>query len=143
MNNEDAKSIILSGTLPPERNSSGGSIVYFIEDTQLVDAEIVYYTSAISALELSPNLQVVELPENLAVKAEYGLTIIKNANPDTAKLVDYILSPSGQKILAKYGFTSPSGTASASIPESQDIYGILLAVGIVVVLRKNILNLES
>lgn len=112
----NAKSILLSGTLPPERNSSGGSIVYYIEDTQQIDVEIVYYTSALLAQQIAPDLQLVELPDNLAVTGDYGLTILNGANDETSKLVRYILSPSGQKILAKYGFGKPS-TGSVTSPQ--------------------------
>jgi ABC-type thiamine transport system substrate-binding protein len=118
-------------TNPPERNSSGGSIVYYIEDTGQIDVEIAYYTSALLAQQLSPDLQIVELPNNLAVKADDGLTILKDADPNTAKLVEYILSPTGQTVLAKYGFGAPS----TSVSEPQCIYGIVL-VGLIVLLVK-------
>lgn len=44
-------------------------------------------------------------------------------------------SPAGQKILAKYGFSAPSAR-STSVPESQNLGGILLAVGIGLALKK-------
>ncbi len=132
----DAKAVRLTGPLPAERNSPGGSIVYYLEESQQADIYPVYYTSALAALELSPNLQVVELPNNLAVKADYGLTVLKDANPNGTKLAEYILSPAGQQILAKYGFSSPSSTRSASVGESHNLGGIILAVGIALILKK-------
>lgn len=132
----DAKAVRFTGSLPPERNSPGGSIVYYLEEAQQADIYPVYYTSALSALELSPNLQVVELPDNLAVKADYGLTVLKNASPNGTKLAEYILSPAGQRILAKYGFSSPSSTRSTSVGESHNLGGIILAVGIALILKK-------
>ncbi|MBP5977094.1 substrate-binding domain-containing protein [Brasilonema sp. CT11] len=132
----NAKAIRFTGSLPPERNSPGGSIVYYLEEAQQADIYPVYYTSALAALELSPNLQVVKLPDNLAVKGDYGLTVLKDASPNGAKLAEYILSPAGQQILAKYGFSSPSSTRSTSVPESHNLGGIILAVGIALVLKK-------
>ncbi|MBW4596687.1 MAG: substrate-binding domain-containing protein [Brasilonema angustatum HA4187-MV1] len=132
----NAKAIRFTGSLPPERNSPGGSIVYYLEEAQQADIYPVYYTSALAALELSPNLQLVKLPDNLAVKGDYGLTVLKNASPNGAKLAEYILLPAGQQILAKYGFSSPSSTHSTSVPESHNLGGIILAVGIGLVLKK-------
>lgn len=53
-------------------------------------------------------------------------------DPDGEKLAKYILSPKGQEILAKYGFSEPS----TSVPEHQAAGGILLAVGVVFILNK-------
>ena len=53
-----------------------------------------------------PELQIVSLPEELAVGADYGLIVRKDA-PDAAwRLALFILAPEGQSILADYGFTS-------------------------------------
>ncbi len=128
----DTRAVRLTGTLPPERNSPGGSIVYYLEDTNQADIYPVYYTSALSAVEISPNLQIVPLPDNLAVKANYGLTVLKDANPYGEKLTQYILSPTGQQILAKYGFSKPS----TPIPEPSSISGIFLAAAIGIFLKK-------
>jgi molybdate transport system substrate-binding protein len=52
--------------------------------------------------------QIVALPEELAVGADYGLTVIANAPPDAYRFAMLILSAHGQRILAKYGFTAPA-----------------------------------
>ncbi|MBH8576586.1 substrate-binding domain-containing protein [Nostocaceae cyanobacterium CENA369] len=127
----NAKAVILSGTLPPDRNSPGGSIVYYLQDINKADIYLVYYTSALSAQQISPSLEIVELPDSLKVKADYGLTVLKDASPEGSKLANYILSQTGQKILAKYGFSSPR-----SVPEPQGVGGILLAFCIACVLQR-------
>ncbi|MDF5740342.1 MULTISPECIES: substrate-binding domain-containing protein [unclassified Nostoc] len=119
--------------MPPERNSPGGSIVYYLQDINKVDIYLVYYTSALSAQQISPSLQVVELPDSLKVQADYGLTVLKDANPGGSQLANYILSPTGQKILAKYGFNSPK-----SVPEPQGVGGILLAMSVAFALQKKL-----
>ncbi|MFH7029865.1 MAG: substrate-binding domain-containing protein [Heteroscytonema crispum UTEX LB 1556] len=85
-------------------------------------------------LEAGKDLQIVELPNYLATKADYGLTVIKNADPDGEKLAAYILSPKGQAILAKYGFSSPS----TSIPEHQGAYGTVLALSVAFAMHKKL-----
>ncbi|RCJ41058.1 hypothetical protein A6770_36380 [Nostoc minutum NIES-26] len=129
----NAKAVILSGTLPPNRNSPGGSIVYYLQDINKADIYLVYYTSALSAQQISPSLEIVELPDSLKVQADYGLTVLKGASPEGSQLANYILSPTGQQILAKYGFGSPR-----SIPESQGVGGILLAFCVAFALQRKL-----
>ncbi|MBD0264981.1 MAG: substrate-binding domain-containing protein [Tolypothrix sp. T3-bin4] len=94
---------------------------YFITETQQVDVFLSYYTGAKLAVKTSPSLQIVELPENLTVKANYGMTLMNNASSYGVMLAMYILSPVGQDILAKYGFYSPlllENYLSSSLEES-------------------------
>ncbi|NMF63744.1 molybdate ABC transporter substrate-binding protein [Brasilonema octagenarum] len=130
----DAKALrLVGGPSSPPVPDGKNNLVYFLEETKQADVFLAYYTSALSALKISPDLQVVELPDNLAVKADYGLTVLKDASPDGKKLAEYILSPFGQKILTKYGFSSES---LVSVPESQNWGGMVLGVGIALVLKK-------
>ncbi|RCJ40117.1 molybdenum ABC transporter substrate-binding protein [Nostoc minutum NIES-26] len=116
------------------------NLVYFLEDTQQVDIYLSYYTIALSALKQSSNLQVVELSENLAVKADYGLTALKDSSLEGTKLAEYILSPIGQKILTTYGFTAARTT---SIPENQSVGGIVLAIGIAFAMQKKLASTKK
>lgn len=110
------------------------NLVYFLEETKQADIFLAYYTSGKTAqiTEGGDNLQIIELPDYLATKANYGVTILKNADPAGEKLTKYILSQEGQEILAKYGFSTPS----TSVPEHQGVSGILLAVGVALILNK-------
>ena len=49
------------------------------------------------------------MPDALAVGADYGLTVMRDAKPAAEAFADFIVSPQGEAILAGYGF-SP-GTA--------------------------------
>ena len=139
LQNLNEKSIFFTQELvPPDKFTSGGLIAWGLQEAPLglkVDAFISYYTSALAALEISPNLKVVELPDNLAVKADYGLTVLKGASPKGQQLADYILSPEGQEVLAKYGFSS-LGVTPKPVPEPNTIGGVLLASGIAFALKK-------
>jgi molybdate transport system substrate-binding protein len=46
----------------------------------------------------------VQLPANLAVGADYGLTVVNGAPASAQQFVDFIMSPQGQKILLDHGF---------------------------------------
>jgi ABC-type molybdate transport system substrate-binding protein len=52
--------------------------------------------------------QIVTLPDELAVGADYGLTVIADAPSDAYRFAMSILSADGQQILARYGFSAPA-----------------------------------
>lgn len=114
------------------------SLVYFLKETEQADVFLAYYTSGIAALSIASDLQIVELPDNLAVRAKYGLTVLKNASPDGDKLAKYILSPDGQKVLLNYGFTSAE--KSTSVPEPQGVGGLVLAMSVAFALQKKLVT---
>ncbi|AFY51245.1 ABC-type molybdate transport system, periplasmic component [Nostoc sp. PCC 7524] len=132
------KALQLVGGNPsaPPVPTGENNLLYFLKTNPTADIFLAYYTSGKTAqeLEAGQDLQIVELPDYLATKADYGLTILKNANPDGEKLAAYILSPKGQSILAKYGFSSPS----TSIPEHQSAYGTVLALSVAFAIHKKL-----
>lgn len=67
------------------------------------DASIVYISDTVAV----PDLQRIEIPADMNVIAEYPIApIAKTENTDLAKaFIDYVLSPDGQAILEKWGFT--------------------------------------
>ena len=70
------------------------------------DIFLAYCTAAREAQKQNPDQQVVELPERLAVGADYGLTVIIGAPEAARRFAQFILSPAGQKILTDHGFGS-------------------------------------
>jgi molybdate transport system substrate-binding protein len=67
------------------------------------DAGIVYISDSIAA----PELKTIEIPVSFNVVASYPLAVLAQApNPDLAAVfIAYVLSPEGQAILKKWGFT--------------------------------------
>ena len=72
------------------------------------DLFLTYCTNAMEAKKDVAGAQIVALPEELAVGADYGLTVLANAPPDAYRFAMLILSADGQRILAKFGFTAPA-----------------------------------
>ena len=68
------------------------------------DIFLTYCTNALAARKQSPDQQLVELPEALAVGADYGMTVISGAPAAAQDFAEFILSADGQTILAGYGF---------------------------------------
>jgi molybdate transport system substrate-binding protein len=72
------------------------------------DLFLTYCTNAMEAKKEVTGAQIIALPDELAVGADYGLTVIANAPPDAYRFAMSILSADGQRILAKYGFSAPT-----------------------------------
>lgn len=103
-----AKALKLTGApgtpLPPDRRNV---YAWHLLESR-ADLYLAYCTVGREAVTEEPSLTVVELPPELAVGAEYGLTVLRAANAQAAvPFVLYILSPEGQAILARHGFDAP------------------------------------
>jgi len=70
------------------------------------DIFLTYCTNAMAAQKENPEQKIVTLPDNLAVGADYGLTVIDGAPLAAQKFADFIISSAGQEILVGHGFTS-------------------------------------
>ena len=71
------------------------------------DIFLTYCTNAMAAQAEAPAQQVVQLPDPLAVGADYGMTAMADAPPAAYRFAMFILSAPGQKILTKHGFSAP------------------------------------
>lgn len=69
-----------------------------------VDVVIGYCTSAKLRLEQMPELQVVTVPSEIVTGPEYGLAVLKGADPRALDLALFMLSTDGQQIFSSYGF---------------------------------------
>ena len=67
------------------------------------DVFLGYCTSGAQAARDLPGAGVHELPEPLAVGADYGLALL-SARPEAVRLAFFSLSPVGQAILTRHGF---------------------------------------
>lgn len=72
-----------------------------------VDIFLTYCTNAVVAAKENPGQQTVALPDNLAVGADYGLTVMNDATSGAYRFALYILSNDGQRILSAHGFSAP------------------------------------
>jgi ABC-type molybdate transport system substrate-binding protein len=70
------------------------------------DIFLTYCTNALAATKEEPQLAIVEVPEYLAVGADYGLTVMRNASQGAWDLAFFVLSTPGQEILSRHGFTA-------------------------------------
>jgi molybdate transport system substrate-binding protein len=92
-----------SAAPPTGRNTYGWHIA-----EGRADIFLAYCTAARDAQKENPGLQIIALPDVLAVSADYGLTVMADASPGAYQFALFILSSEGQGILASYGFSAPN-----------------------------------
>jgi molybdate transport system substrate-binding protein len=68
------------------------------------DIILTYCTNATLAQREIPTLDIVTLPNALAVSADYGLAVLQGASPQAETFAAFLLGPVGQGILAQSGF---------------------------------------
>jgi molybdate transport system substrate-binding protein len=75
------------------------------------DAGFVYTTDVTAAA--ASKVAFVTIPATLNIVAQYPITVLKNSSHarDALAFVQYILSPDGQTILAKYRFLPPTNAS--------------------------------
>lgn len=103
----EGKAMTLTGGPDSPRPPEGRNTYAWVMDEGQADIFLTYCTNAVIAQREVPGLQIVPLPKELAVGADYGLTVLNDAPEAAWKLAFYILSTSGQQILADHGFDAP------------------------------------
>jgi molybdate transport system substrate-binding protein len=102
-----AKALTLTGgptsPPPPKDRSQYGKLV----EDGAADIFLTYCTNALQARKEVPTQQVVAIPDDINVGADYGLAVLGKTDA-AAHFADFVLSPTGQGILRKQGFSAVS-----------------------------------
>jgi molybdate transport system substrate-binding protein len=69
-----------------------------------IDVMIGYCSGEKRMQSQVPDVQMVAVPKEVATGPEYGLAVLKGADPHAEDLALYMLSPEGQQIFAQFGF---------------------------------------
>jgi molybdate transport system substrate-binding protein len=102
----DAKALKLTGGSDSEKPPEGRNTYGWVMEEGKADVFLTYCTNAVLAQWEVPELQIVSLPEELSVGADYGLIVRDGASDAAWRLALFILAPAGQSIFADYGFAS-------------------------------------
>lgn len=103
-----AKSLPLTGGPASEPPPAGRDPYAWMMTERKADLFLTYRTNAILAQREVPGLRIVPVPAELAVDADYGLTVRKGAPAAADRFAQFILSSDGQRILAGHGFATPT-----------------------------------
>jgi molybdate transport system substrate-binding protein len=105
----EAKALQLTGGPTSERAPTGQNQYAWVIASGKVDVFLTYCTNAILAKRELPGLQVVQVPPQLNVGADYGMIVIKNAPAAASLLAQFILGEEGQATLVRHGFGRGDG----------------------------------
>jgi molybdate transport system substrate-binding protein len=106
----EQKALQLTGGATSAAPPPGRSVYGWHVAKGRADMFLAYCTAARTAQQENPGQRIVELPDALAVGADYGLTVMSDASPAAYRLAMFILSGEGQRILARHGFAAPTLT---------------------------------
>jgi molybdate transport system substrate-binding protein len=99
---------LVGGPNSPPPPADGRSAYGALVAQGAADLFLAYCTAAKVAQQENPAQRVIALAPELAVGADYGLTVLKSAPAEAYQFAMFILSPDGQGILAKAGFDAPA-----------------------------------
>jgi ABC-type molybdate transport system substrate-binding protein len=100
----ELKSLQLTGGPTSAKAPEGRNTYGWVMEAGKADVFLTYCTNAVLAQREVPALAIVRIPPALAVGADYGLIVLDGETPEASRLALYILSPEGQRVLARYGF---------------------------------------
>jgi molybdate transport system substrate-binding protein len=98
------KALQLTGSAGSAKPPTGRTVYGWHVAEGRADIFLTYCTNALTAQKENPGQQIVNSPENLAVGADYGLTVISGSSPAAQQFANFIMLPEGQAILMKHGF---------------------------------------
>jgi ABC-type molybdate transport system substrate-binding protein len=82
------------------------------------DVLLTYRTNACLAKEDAPELEVVALPDVLAVSAVYGMALLRHDKAAARAFADFLLAAEGEQRLRAHGFT-PTGDLRGDVTASR------------------------
>jgi molybdenum ABC transporter molybdate-binding protein len=104
----EAKALqLIGGAVAPPPASNRSPVGELVAEGK-ADIFLTYCTGALTAQRENPGEQIVQLPVELAVAADYGLTVMKAASAGARGFALFIMSIDGQRVLAKHGFEAPA-----------------------------------
>ena len=102
-----AKALQLTGGPNSPQPPAGRSLYGMMVDEGKADVFITYCTNAAEAKQQFGSQQVLAIPDAINVSAVYGMATVAPAGAHAKAFVDFVINPTGQRILETYGFSAP------------------------------------
>lgn len=100
----EGKALKLTGGPDTAKAPEGRNQYGWVMSEKKADIFLTYCTNAVLAKKDTASLKIIEIPAALAVGADYGMIVLKDAPADAEALANFILGAEAQKILRDYGF---------------------------------------
>jgi ABC-type molybdate transport system substrate-binding protein len=105
-----AKVVHPTGGVSEDQPPAGRNIYAWFLERGSVDVFLTYCASLMAAQAELPDLKAVELPPDISVAADFGLTVMTGAPAAAGEFARFIQSPDGQAILKRNGFAPAAKT---------------------------------
>src|SRR5262249_1520523 len=105
----ETKAAQLTGRAESPQPPAGRNVYGWHVGEGRADIFLAYCTAAREAQKQNPEQQIVQLPESIAVGADYGLTVIAGAPAAADRFAQFILSPAGPETSTGHHF-APANT---------------------------------
>ncbi len=102
----EEKALQLTGAANSATPPAGRTVYGWHVAEGRADIFLTYCTNAVLAQKEDSRQQIVTLPRELAVGADYGLTVMNGAPAAAKAFAQFIMFPEGQKIFLRYGFAT-------------------------------------
>ncbi|WP_027723453.1 substrate-binding domain-containing protein [Maridesulfovibrio zosterae] len=99
------KALPLVGGRNSKIKDGSHSPVYVLFKASLVDMFLGYRTTAIDISKYIDDILIVDLPDSLQIRSEYGVVVVNGSNKGQLAL-KLLQSPEIEEILIEYGFSS-------------------------------------
>ena len=87
----DARAVRLIGGRDTPRVPAGkDSTGYFLLESKIIGIMLTYCSGAQTSVHADPRLEIVDVPPDLAVAAEFGYTVITGAKPEAAEFGKFL-----------------------------------------------------
>lgn len=100
------KALQLTGGPQSAQAPSGRNPYAWVMSQGQVDVFVTYCTNAKAALQDTPSLHILPVPQALQVSASYGMTLRTGASVEAQQFAQSLLQSQAQAVFAKYGFSS-------------------------------------
>jgi molybdenum ABC transporter molybdate-binding protein len=98
----------LTGVASAPRPPEGRTVYGVVMEARMADLFLTYCTNAVVAAREVPGLRVIQVPEPLAVAADYGMAELTAGDAGRARaFTAFLRSAAGQAILLRHGFATP------------------------------------
>jgi molybdate transport system substrate-binding protein len=98
------KALQLTGAENSPKTPPGRNPYAWVMQEDQADIFLTYCTNAVQACNEDTQLRIIQVPDDLAVGADYGLIVLNGSPVEAWRFAMFIIGPEGQKIMSDYGF---------------------------------------
>ena len=100
----EKKTVKLWGDPSTQKNRNAGQAIANCFKQGMIDVFVGYISILREIVRDINDLEIIHMPNNQKILAEFGLTVLRDAKQSAFQLAYFILSSTGQQMLSEHGF---------------------------------------